>query len=941
MSDEDYNSNVSKYQSSPNKEHSYEDEHFENEEEEVDIDRDYDEAYENTDSLRASSVTMNFSISKTGNFEEHFDLPPPKYDKVIEEHPEENEDSKYQQPTKEELDLQNERIKKAREALIKIKKAEIASKKKKSGNLIVADKPKWNQAKVKSATSLKMKKDVDVQKKKKNEQDKGETPKDTGKKPVKQDQSTGFFKEENKDTGTFAFRVEGPVKATQEAPSFNPSPETKLRPPPLKIESTTSQDARAKKREEQIKIDEDHKKNLENLGSIFSDKRKKAENDAKKMQDMQKKLLEKERNYKPPNQEPDKVKTIPNAPPAPKPRSLNPEGYKLHQLAENTGNKDSRLTADKISGSMLQAIKILSTKISEEFPYFEILEEEKRLIQCEKILLTGKEMKRSEVDYHEETKKKILEYKKLIEEHKILVEKKDDFIKQQEQLNEKIKKLEPMKAIIKLGEGKYLRAGMLPDGLVDTIEELNSVGSEVMKENPVDVVVEKIEKQGSTLRDLFNQIDFDGDKILTIGEIKTGLATVQIKLTNDDKDLLIKTLDSNSDGVVSEEEFFKILDPKMRVQKEYRAIVGNSDINNPIIFEEQILDMKFKGRMLQKEIPKLNNQLKGKIDTEKKLLMRIKNMEKILESRNIQITGFDKHDEIISKIKEAEDKKNQAFQVCTTEKSSYAMKVTALQEKIIDLNRQKAIVSADYENKKNSYVTVKRRDDFMSKKEETLDKENRFIAIIMIQRRVKGVLARIRYRKEKQKVEGALKVIVPAMRSYVDNQKNKRQALKTPSPEPTIPEPPIPEKQLSPTISISSYGMDHIQEICKIKADRLCLTCRRESCPKCFTDCRNEGHNFGLLNSRKMTLNLAEKEFIEILKILQNSNNFNLTTYLMFEVPQIKPGKIYYNLLKNKLTTFGASLENFTIQNLMTLSEKCLDEDNFVDLETYCRILNS
>ena len=47
-------------------------------------------------------------------------------------------------------------------------------------------------------------------------------------------------------------------------------------------------------------------------------------------------------------------------------------------------------------------------------------------------------------------------------------------------------------------------------------------------------------------------------------------------------------------------------------------------MNNPIVFEERILDMKLRGKMLHHEIPKFVNQLKSKIEAEKKILNRIK-----------------------------------------------------------------------------------------------------------------------------------------------------------------------------------------------------------------------------------------------------------------------------------------------------------------------------
>lgn len=896
----------SRFQSSPQKTPSvevYDEEEFE---------QDYEEAYENVDSLKTSSVTMNYSMSKTGNFDEQYDLPPPKYEKVIEEQAEENDESKYNQPTQEEIDLQNIRIQKAQEALIKMKKEEIAKKRKPGQKLLTVEKPKKYQQKEKSATNLK-------------KNDKSEVKKQDKKNP-----SGVFVKEESKSVGTFAFKIEKTVKGTNEAPPVNSKPTL----PPLKIPVPSPQEAREKKKEEEKKAAQDHKANLENLRSIIDDKKAKTELDVKKMQEMQKKLLQNERNYKPPEREADRIKKAPPPPPAPKPRALTQNAYKLHQLAASTGNPDQRLTAEKLSGSMLQAIKILSTKTSEELIYSEILEEEKRLAECEKILTSGKDMKREGVDFHEEARKKIKIFQGLIEEHKNLVQTKVNQLKVQETLLEKLKKLEGIKAVVKLGDGKYMRAGMMPDDLVDTLSELESVGSEVMKENPLDQLIEKIEKQGCTLKDLFCQIDFDGDKILTITEIRNGLAGIQIKLTEDDKALLLKTLDSNSDGVVSEEEFFSILDPKLQVQKEYRAIVGSSDINNPIIFEEQILDMKLRGRMLHNETPKLANNLKSKIETEQKLLNRIKMLEGIIQSRQITtVSAGGVKRELEQQLSEAMAKKDQVFQLGMQEKSTHAMKFSALQEKIQSVNREKAIAVTELEFKKKELTITQARKDAILNKEQQLDKANRLIAIVIIQSKIRRYLARIRYLKEKKRVEGALNVIVPAMKKFTERKKMKKGEKVDEEEEKSIKQMDDDKYSVRSVVSqhsVHSQDNDYLCDKCKMGADRICLVCQRGFCDRCFAECRVGNHIFAVLASGRKGLNHAEKEFVVIfVKELKDKG-------IDFRQILDQGAKVSFNSMKGSVMSARPSIEKYLVQNLLTLSEKCMDENGFIDVNELC-----
>lgn len=926
---------------------------------EENYEQDFEAAYENTDSLKASSISMTYSASKTGGFE-NFELPAPRYT-AIEENPEENEDSKFQQPSQQELDLQNQRIQKAKQALSKIKKDDANKKKNNKKPFVYNENPKKINNK-KTLDSNKIDKNpkkeiAPVKDKKKNDDSKKISDYKKKKNNVKVNTQENNDKDPKIASEEFyaGFEIETEVKATSQLPDFKPllepKPDTnslvtpnqprpiekingsksilndpksiektqpdKVLVPKLKITPSVD-DIKSKKKEEQSKFIEDHKNNLQTLKPIMDTKKEKVAKDLKTMEEIQKKLLDREKNYKIPIKEPPKVKKSLEPPSAPKPRALTTESYKMHQLAESTGNKDSRLTVDKLSGSMIQAIKVLSVKISEEFPYTEILEEQKRLIQAEKILSVGKDMKRGEVDYHEEAKKKINTYKDLISDNIELVGKKAEALKLQDDLNDRIKKLEPLKAVVKMGNGNYVRAGMMPDNLIDTLEELNSVGSEVMKENPVDVVIEKIEAQSYTLKQLFNDIDMDGDKILTITEIRNGLAGIQIKLSEDDRKLLLESLDANSDGVVSEEEFFKILDPKLRTQQEYRAIVGNTDVNNPIVFEERILDMKFKGKMLHKEIPKLVSQLKGKIDAEKKILARIKQLEKALEDR--QVTNFtspDTYKQLEQQLQETETKKNEFFKVSMQEKATNAMNVSALQEKIVKNNKEAASINAEAEYKKNILINSKIRQEKLQEKEKKLDEANKIIAIVIIQSYVKRFLARFRYIREKNKVKSALKIIIPFMKRNVAFQVRKRSRVKALQAAP---------KAVSAVVLAKAENVICKCSKCPGGADRFCVNCARHVCGQCFKACKLNYHKFGLIESESKELNPAEQEFIEIVMETQKESQIDFESIF-----RSGSGQMVYYRLKKALLEIKPALDKLLINNFLVYSTKYTVNEDTID----------
>ena len=112
----------------------------------------------------------------------------------------------------------------------------------------------------------------------------------------------------------------------------------------------------------------------------------------------------------------------------------------------------------------------------------------------------------------------------------------------------------------------------------------------------------KFEARGYTPSDLFFAFDQDLDEVLSIQEIKDGLRTEQIELTDTEMTALIDAIDVNHDGICTEEEWVGLFKSKFDAQREYINAMGNIDINDPLDLEERILDLQFKKRRLDNEV---------------------------------------------------------------------------------------------------------------------------------------------------------------------------------------------------------------------------------------------------------------------------------------------------------------------------------------------------
>lgn len=123
------------------------------------------------------------------------------------------------------------------------------------------------------------------------------------------------------------------------------------------------------------------------------------------------------------------------------------------------------------------------------------------------------------------------------------------------------------------------------------------------RENPLDPVVRKIEAKGVTVQQAFDLFDADGDEVLTLQEIKQGIKNQGIALLDSELQELVKQLDSNTDGVVTLAEWLRVLQPRYEAEREFRRILQDvADVEDPLDLEERILDLRFKGRRLEREL---------------------------------------------------------------------------------------------------------------------------------------------------------------------------------------------------------------------------------------------------------------------------------------------------------------------------------------------------
>jgi Ca2+-binding EF-hand superfamily protein len=64
-------------------------------------------------------------------------------------------------------------------------------------------------------------------------------------------------------------------------------------------------------------------------------------------------------------------------------------------------------------------------------------------------------------------------------------------------------------------------------------------------------VVERFAMKGYKVEEMFRKLDGNGDGVLTLHEIKSGLSRLHVDLEEEEWRLLVDQIDANSDGVIS------------------------------------------------------------------------------------------------------------------------------------------------------------------------------------------------------------------------------------------------------------------------------------------------------------------------------------------------------------------------------------------------------
>ncbi len=125
---------------------------------------------------------------------------------------------------------------------------------------------------------------------------------------------------------------------------------------------------------------------------------------------------------------------------------------------------------------------------------------------------------------------------------------------------------------------------MIPD--TDTYELLENINEDILRDDPLDALVYKLERNSISLDQLVTKLDSDSDGSLTMMEIRTNINSIGVELQPKEVTDLIERLDENTDGVVTKEEFVNLLNPSLQSHRQYKEIVGDIEIYNPIVFEE-------------------------------------------------------------------------------------------------------------------------------------------------------------------------------------------------------------------------------------------------------------------------------------------------------------------------------------------------------------------
>ena len=177
---------------------------------------------------------------------------------------------------------------------------------------------------------------------------------------------------------------------------------------------------------------------------------------------------------------------------------------------------------------------------------------------------------------------------------------------------------------------------------LDLIPDYDKAGRET--KTPLETLVKKFEESGYTVEQAFDIFDDNGDGVLTVKEVKQGLRDQEIPVNDEEVTALVAAIDADKNGVVTRKEWADILEPQLAVEVDFRNIMSNINIDDPIELEEKTLDLKFRSRRLEQELMilrskngEIGNLARGaearKRAMERKLAEKVKELESKFEDK--------------------------------------------------------------------------------------------------------------------------------------------------------------------------------------------------------------------------------------------------------------------------------------------------------------------
>ena len=80
--------------------------------------------------------------------------------------------------------------------------------------------------------------------------------------------------------------------------------------------------------------------------------------------------------------------------------------------------------------------------------------------------------------------------------------------------------------------------------------------------------------------------------------MRAGFRDQELDALDTEIDALVVAIDKDANGMVSLPEWVAVLSPKLEVEKDFRAIMSNVEIDDPIDLEEKTLDLRFRTKAL-------------------------------------------------------------------------------------------------------------------------------------------------------------------------------------------------------------------------------------------------------------------------------------------------------------------------------------------------------